>query len=258
MPSSTLKADMIMTDADIFTPVATDTKERLADRVADQITQLIVEKQLRPGTKLPNEFKLAESIGVSRTVVREAIKILIAKGLVETRHGFGTFVRQMDDQYFSQHLSMLMRLNSQTIEHLHQVRSILEVEVAAIAASQATDEEITELDQYLEQMESLAEDPVAYARVDGEFHRCLARIAHNPLLVMLLDSVSSLLYEVRLAVSQYPDLYERTLQDHRLIVHHVRAHSASGARQAMSDHLKYAREIQLAVEAQTKDQTHRS
>jgi GntR family transcriptional repressor for pyruvate dehydrogenase complex len=239
-----------MSDTDIFSVV--DNKQRLVDRVVDQITGLIIDKKLSPGTKLPSENKLAESTGVSRTVVREAIQNLIARGMVETHHGVGTIVRRVTGGHISQHLSMLLRLNGLTLDHLHQVRSILEVEVAGLAAAQATDEEIAELDRLIERMESLPDEPVTYAEMDGEFHRSLARITHNPLLVMLYDSINSLMYEVRLAVSHYPSLYHRSLQGHRQITEQIRARSGQRARQAMSDHLKTAREIQQAVEVEAQ------
>lgn len=235
-----------MTGPGIFTTI--DSKERLVDRVVQQITRLILDRQLEPGTKLPAEIKLAESIGVSRTVVREAIQILIAKGLVETRHGVGTIVRAAGTAQLTEQLSMMLRMKGLTLDHLHQVRSMLEVEIAGIAAAQASAAEISELGKLVERMEALANDPLAYAEMDGEFHHYLARISHNPLLVTLLDSVGDLLRQVRLSVSQYPQLFLKAVPDHRRIMERVKARDVSGARRIMREHLEHAREIQQAVE----------
>jgi GntR family transcriptional regulator, transcriptional repressor for pyruvate dehydrogenase complex len=231
-----------MTEFSMFTTI--DNKQRLVDRVVQQITQLIMESKLEPGMKLPPEIKLAESIGVSRTVLREAMQILIAKGLVETRHGVGTVIRNGGNNQFQEQLTMLLHTKGLTLDHLHQVRSILEVEIAGIAAAQATDQEVDELTRIVDRLEASNGDPMA----DVEFHRYLAQISHNPLLVMLLDSVGDILRQVRLSISRYPDLLLKSVPDHRLIMERVKARDVSGARQIMRIHLEHAREIQHALE----------
>jgi GntR family transcriptional repressor for pyruvate dehydrogenase complex len=235
-----------MNDPGLFTVI--HSKQRLVDRVVEQITQLILEDKLEPGTRLPPETRLAETIGVSRTVLREAMQILITKGLVETRHGVGTVVRGATNDRLSEQLSIILRTKGLTLDHLHQVRSLLEVEIAGIAASQASDEEIAELSQLVERMEALLGDPIAYAEIDGEFHRFLARISHNPLMVLLLDSVSDILRQVRLSVSRYPELLLKAAPDHRLIMERVKARDVQGARRIMREHLEHAREVQHALE----------
>jgi len=228
--------------------VAIESRQRLVDRVVEQVTRLIAGNKLAPGTRLPPEMKLAESIGVSRTVVREAIQILTARGLVETRHGVGTIVRAAGSRQFAEHLQMLLNLNGMTLDDLHQVRSILEVEIAGIAAAQASPADQAALAAMLERMSALTGDPLAYADADGEFHRALAHTAHNPLLVILLDSISALMREVRLAVSNVPGLYERSLNDHRILLAQIKTGDAPGARQAMREHLQHARQIQKSIE----------
>jgi GntR family transcriptional regulator, transcriptional repressor for pyruvate dehydrogenase complex len=238
--------DVEMIEGSMFTAI--DNKQRLVDRVVQQITQLIMDNTLEPGMKLPPEIKLAESIGVSRTVLREAMQILIAKGLVETRHGVGTVIRNGGNNQLQEQLTMLLHTKGLTLDNLHQVRSILEVEIAGIAAAQATDQEVKELAQILDRLEGSTGDALAYAEVDGEFHNYLAQISHNPLLVMLLDSVGDILRQVRLSISRYPDLILKSVPDHRLIMERVKARDVSGARQIMRIHLEHAREIQHALE----------
>ncbi|RPJ40255.1 MAG: FadR family transcriptional regulator [Chloroflexi bacterium] len=235
-----------MSEPSLFTAV--DTKQRLVDRVVQQITELILDDKLAPGTKLPPEVKLAESIGVSRTVLREAMQILIAKGLVETHHGVGTIVRGGGGSQIQEQLAIMLRTKGLTLDHLHQVRTILEVEIAGIAAAQATGEELDALAQLVDRMDAFVNDPVAYADIDGEFHNYLARISHNPLMVMLLDSVGDILRQVRLSVSKYPQLFSKAAPDHRLIMERVKARDVTGARRLMREHLEHAREIQYALE----------
>ncbi len=223
---------------------AFDHKQRLVDNVVKQVTRLIAESKLEAGSRLPSEMKLAEQIGVSRTVIREAMQILIAKGLVETRHGVGTVVRPVSSEQISDHLALMVELNELSLDNLHNVRSILEVEVAGIAAAQASSEEIERLIRLVDQLERDSVDPIRYVEADGQFHRFLAQIAHNPLLVVLLDSFDEIMKQIRLTVSQDPTVGLSGMPDHRRIMERVKAGDARGARQAMQDHLKRAREIQ--------------
>ena len=222
-------------------------KKRLVDRVVDEVKKLIINHKLTPGMMLPPERELAEQIGVSRTVVREAVQVLTAMGLVESRQGIGTIIRQANGDQLSEQLNLMLQTKGFTLDNLHHVRSILEVEITALAAHQATEEEIAELNEIVDRMEAVAEDPIAYAECDAEFHSCLAKISHNPLLVLLLDSIGDILREVRLSVSKYPALFLKALPDHRLILERVRDHDSEGGRQAMRLHLEHARGIQDQV-----------
>jgi GntR family transcriptional repressor for pyruvate dehydrogenase complex len=219
--------------------------KQLVDLVVHEVIRMITENKLQPGTKLPPEIKLAERLCVSRTVVREAVRGLIAKGLVETRHGVGTIVREIGGDQLSDHFSMMLHMNEVTLENLHQVRSILEVETAGIAAAQATSTELKKLERLVEDLEKGAtSDPVAYVESDAAFHRHLAAMSHNPMLVMLLDSIGGTLKQVRLSVAKHPGISREGVPDHRKIMQRVRARDISGAQRAMRRHLKRAREIQ--------------
>jgi DNA-binding FadR family transcriptional regulator len=99
-------------------------KARLVDRVVNEIQGLIVEGKLQPGMKLPPEREFADQIGVSRTVVREAVHVLVTKGLLETRPGVGTTVRQVTREQVVEPLGLLLQAHDVSIDNLHQVRSI--------------------------------------------------------------------------------------------------------------------------------------
>jgi len=226
---------------------AFDIKQRLVDNVVEQVITLIAESKLEAGSRLPPEMKLAEQIGVSRTVVREAMQILIAKGLVETRHGIGTTVRALGGEPILDHLALLVQLNELSLDNLHNVRSILEVEIAGIAAAQATPEEIEHLSHLVDKLEQDSADPMRYVEADGEFHRFLTQVAHNPLLVILLNSFAEIMKQVRVRVSKDPVVGLSGMPDHRRIMECVKAGDAPGARQAMADHLNRARRIQRST-----------
>lgn len=218
----------------------------LVDRVVKEIQRVIVSGQLEPGMKLLPERELADELGVSRTVVREAVRILVAKGLLETKPGVGTIVRQVTSDQIVEPLSLLLRTQGEdiSVEHLHQVRHMLEVEIAGLAALQATGDDVAELKGILDEMETVLDIPEALVTSDADFHRELARTTHNPLLIILLDSIQDLMQEVRLLVTRHPELHQKVMLDHRKILGRVAANDSDGARQAMEEHLEHARRFQ--------------
>lgn len=219
-------------------------KNRLVDRIVDEIQGQIITGNLPPGTKLPPERDLADQLRVSRTVLREATHALVAKGLLETRHGAGTIVRSMSVDRVTESLNWILQSQRLTLDHIHQVRSILEVEIASLAAQRATPAEIEMLSGMLALMESAVDYPEELARVDTEFHQRLADLSGNPLFSVLLESFRGLMSEVRLVVQNHPSLPQTVISDHRRIMDCIARHAPDEARQAMQIHLDHARAIQ--------------
>jgi len=227
------------------------TKGRLVDRVVEELTSLIVGGQLEPGTKLPPERELAEALGVSRTVLRESVRILMAKGLFEIRHGVGTIVRQMTTEQISEPLGLLAEMRGGiSWRDLHQVRTILEIEVAGLAASNATDADIDRLEQLLADMDAHADDPATFAEVDADFHVALARITHNPILSLLVDTLRNLLRDYMTEVLGAIDPSVDVSPYHAEIVAAIQAGSKDQARQAMDRHLAQVEKNTLVYMAQ--------
>ena len=221
-------------------------KDGFVERVVQAIEREILGGRLALGTKLPPERELSGRLGVSRTVVREAVRILVTKGLLETRHGIGTTVRAVTREQVIKPLTLFIRTCGEevSIEHLHQVRSMLEVGNAGLAAEQATGADIEGLRRVSADMEAAAADPPQFAVEDAEFHHRLAQATHNPLLVLLLDSIRDLMAEVRTLVAQTHGLFERVMPTHMQILECVAARDARGARRAMREHLEVALSIQ--------------
>lgn len=233
----------------------------LVDRVIGAIQNQIVSERLPVGTKLPAERELAESLGVSRTVVREAVRVLGARGLLETTHGIGTTVRAMTREEVVEPLRLFFRSVGEEVnlKHLHQVRSLLEVENARVAAEQASEQDINDLGQILTEMNSNKQDVNAFTNLDSAFHRRLAQTTHNPLLILLLDSIQDLMAEVRKFVSREEGLFERVMPGHRAILESIRSQDPVAAMEAMRAHLSAAFDIQQrAVVAQSAQGKKRS
>ena len=229
-------------------------KDDLVDRVVRAIEGEILGGRLQVGSRLPPEREFADRLGVSRTVVREAVRILVTKGLLETRHGIGTTVRAMTSEEVVKPMTLFFRSFNQevSIDDLHQVRSILEVESASLAAKQGTEEDIADLKRICEEMEAVAQDPALFAEKDTEFHRRLGQTTHNPIITLLLDSIRDLMAEVRTRVALEPDLYKRVMPGHHRIVDAVAARDSKGARAAMREHLTTALDIQKRAVREAK------
>jgi len=215
------------------------TKSRLVDRVVGEIEELIISGQLQPGMKLPPERELTEQLGVSRTVVREASHILVAKGLLDSRPGVGTTVRKMTENQVAESLSLLLKTRAEDASFfdLCQVRRILEVEIAGLAAQQATEEEIEHLKQVVAEMERVQDTPKLLSTKDTDFHRALAQTSHNPILVVFVDLIRDLMREYSELINPHIDPRKHVLPDHHRIVEQIAAKNVEGARQAMYAHL---------------------
>ncbi len=220
-------------------------KDGLVDKVVHAIESQILTGQLTVGTRLPPEREFSDSLGVSRPVVREAVRTLVTRGLLETKHGIGTMVRAVSRHEVVKPLTLFLRTCGQevNIEHLHQVRSILEVENAGLAAEQRTEDELADLVRICVEMQE-APDPRQFALKDSEFHRRLTRTTHNPLLILLLDSIQDLMAEVRTLVSEKSGLPERVMPTHVRVIECVASRDSEGARRAMREHLNIALDIQ--------------
>lgn len=219
---------------------------RLSDRVADEIQGLVVERRLAPGDRLPAERDLGEAFAVSRTVIREAIRTLAAKGLVEVRAGGGAHVRQPSSGMVSDALSLVLRAtpDGSGLSHLREVRRVVEPDLTALAAERRTDMDLRSLKQHLDIMADPASAPEVWARADVDFHTALAQAAHNPVFGIVLSSIQELMLEARLLAIQLPETRGKALRHHQHIYQAITEGDASAARKAMAAHLREAEATQ--------------
>lgn len=218
---------------------AIERDETLTGRVTDQVEQLILEDQLRPGDKLPPERELATRFQVSRTVVREAIRSLAARGLVAVRQGSGTTVSAPSVDSVTQPLTLLLRANRGELDcaKVIEVRRVLEIEIAGVAAVRRTSQNLDAMELILEDRAGAKADPKAFAEWDMAFHLALARSTQNELFLLLLDSIAGVMRQVREVGFQVPGTPERAYLFHRKILDQVTKGSTEGARRAMREHL---------------------
>jgi GntR family transcriptional repressor for pyruvate dehydrogenase complex len=216
---------------------------RLYEQIVQQIEESILKGELSEGSQLPAERDLAKQFGVSRTAVREAIKALQEKGLVDAFPGRGTFVTNGTSNSMRRSLDRIIKSGEPDgWAHLVEVREILEPEIAALAAIRADAQDITTMREAIFVMDNAAWDSKAYIEADLDFHLALAEAAGNPIVLSLIDSIVGLLREQRLRIFQVAGGPERGQQHHRNILEAIKRHDAQGARVAMKAHLSQVRE----------------
>jgi GntR family transcriptional repressor for pyruvate dehydrogenase complex len=211
-------------------------ERRLSDKVADMMLETILSDRLQVGDRLPSERELGEQFGVSRTVVREAVRALVTKGVIDVRSGSGLRVAAVDANAVSESMSLFLRGGTLDFEKVHEVRTVLEVHLAGLAAERATDEDVAQLREIHERMQRETSDVEAAARDDLEFHRAIARATHNELFLLLMDSIGSSLIDIRrenLGSGSAP----MTLSQHEAVLELIAAHDPEAARTAMRAHL---------------------
>ncbi len=219
---------------------------RLYEQIVQQIEESILKGALKPGDQLPAERDLAQRFGVSRTAVREAVKALREKGLVEAYSGRGTFITDGTSQAVRQSLDLVAKIGQpEGSTHLAELRAILEPEIAALAAVRAQEPELATMREAVTIMDRGFHDPDAYIEADLDFHLALAEGAANPLILSLIDSIVGLLREQRLRIFRVPGGPERGQLHHKRILGAMERHDASEARAAMKAHLQQVRDDSL-------------
>ncbi len=216
---------------------------RLYEQIVQQVEESIQKGVMKPGDQLPPERELAQQFGVSRTAVREAVKALREKGLVEAYPGRGTFITDGTSYSMRQSLDRMLRVGqAEGSGFLVEVREILEPEIAAMAATRADAEDLASMREQIGVMDEARKDPDAFIEADLDFHLALAEAAANPLILSLIDSIVGLLREQRMGIFQVEGGPERGQYHHKKILEAIEHRDPAGAREAMKAHLRQVRE----------------
>ncbi len=215
-------------------PVNTSAAETIVEYVRD----LLERGQLKPGDRLPPERRLAQETGVSRSSVRVGLRALATMGIIQSRHGSGTFVADGPPALESEPLHFLAALHGFTRDEMFEARRLLEVGVAALGASRATGEQIAAIAEEVTSMFASLENPQDFLRYDIRFHRAVAAACNNPILTSLVEMLSEVFYERRReTVGRARDLRE-SAEMHRRIYMAIRQRDAAAARETMDRHLQ--------------------
>lgn len=217
-------------------------KRRLSALAADQIRQMIDQEGFEPGDKIFSENELIKRLGVSRSSIREAIRILEITGIVTVHQGKGVFLKSQGDGPFDALREWLSEHQESLFEQF-EVRLLIEPEASALAALRAEEQELRELRRLFNSFtEALEGNDLEMAMtVDAEFHEMVAQATRNRTLAELMKTFSHKLTEGWITSLQVPGRLEKTVDEHRQLLEALEARSASDARDSMRQHLINAR-----------------
>lgn len=213
----------------------------LVEQTEEEIYQYILRKPFEVGEKLPNEFELGERFGVGRSTIREAVKLLVSKGILEVRRGSGTYVVNTTpaemDPLGLQGLTDKMTLAMDLVD----VRLLLEPGIAEMAAWNATEEDIKKLRDLCDEVEYKIRADEDYIKADIAFHTCVAECSKNKVVEQLIPVIdTAVLMFVNVT---HKLLREETIATHRAVVDAIADRDPIGARTAMTMHMTYNRNV---------------
>jgi GntR family transcriptional repressor for pyruvate dehydrogenase complex len=208
-----------------------------AEVVLGKIRRMIELGELKPGDRLPAERHLAVRFKMSRGSLRAALHSIAGMGLLQFRHGSGTYITDGPPVLSEGPLSLLARLHGFTDDEMFEARRHLEVGVAGLAAERATPEQLTRMLAHITGMAEGLNDPQKYLVHDIEFHREIAAASNNPLLAALVEMVSTVLYRQRKQTVSHARDLRTSISMHRRIYRSIASGDAAIAREAMNQHL---------------------
>jgi len=235
----------------VFKPIR---PKKISEEIVSQIKALISAGELKPGERIPSERDMANLLGVSRPSVREAIMVLEAMGLLESRQGGGTYIRSLTETSLADPLSAMVEKDPKLLQSLVEVRKGLESWSAFLAASRASDAEIEQLRSLYQEMERQATSGGWDYDVDSKFHYAITTATHNTLQLHVLNTIHGL-FEATIHVT-LSEFYKRKgyleplLQQHRAIFQSIADRDPEGARQSMMVHLEFVEEKMRILEAE--------
>lgn len=222
-------------------------RDNLYEQVASEIEKMIIKEELNHGDKLPAERYLGEKLKVSRTVVREAVKVLKDRKLVDVKPGSGTYVSVQTSSAASESMGRYLKMQGveNSYRNLYEVRLALEVEIAGMAADRARREDIEGLETILNMMTDSQADEDQFVKADLEFHLALAKATGNGLFNILMTPIQDLLLDFRLTAFHMNKIgsIHGAKTYHYEILECIRNRDSVGAREAMRKHLKQGKEI---------------
>lgn len=220
----------------MFTPIK---NTKVYEQVIEQIEGMITNGVLKKGDRLPSERELVEQLGISRASIREALRSLEIIGLIESKQGEGNFIRENFDNTLFEPLSIMFMLNDCKIEEIFELRKVIEIETAALAAKKIATEEIKELQMLVDNMKT-SEDEDERVKYDAKFHYTIAKASGNFLILSILNTVSSLMDSFikdarkNIINNQLKDSIDN---EHEEILNALKAHNPHKASESMRKHM---------------------
>lgn len=218
------------------------TKARLSDQVFQEIKKMIKEKNFAPGEKFYSENELTQLLNVSRSSIREAIRLLEVSGHVSVQHGKGIFVADPNHENH-QAFEEWLKENETTLSEHFEIRLMIDTKAAAYAAAKADPADIRRLEEICEEFEEAYDSggsPADIIKIDERFHLALAKSTKNRTLYMIMKTMTSTLHEGWISSLHVPGRVQKTVSEHAAIVDAIKRKDAAQAERSMEKHLKNA------------------
>lgn len=230
----------------MFEPVKT--YGNLSEGIVNQIMQVINNGELKPGDKLPPEREMSTMFSVSRTVIRDALKMLVGLGVVAIRHGMGAYINEVDGTEDVSRLASLLHISKGTIEELYQVREVVESQAVIWCTQNANEQDLQQLGHIVRKGKELEDaDESKLAVLDAEFHLKIVEATGNRVLMRLMINLLYLLGENRARALMVPGRQRLSVLDHESIVEAIHQRDPDLAHQRMLGHLTNVREAVQSV-----------
>ena len=209
-----------------------------AERIVENLITLIRERSLKTGDKLPAERQLCDMIGVSRPILREALKALQVMNIIDIRQGAGAYIKSLDPRDVVEHLDIVFHLDSSLYRDLYEARRVLEASIAAMAAEKINDQEIALIEESIRQAVVEIDNEHAFFERDLELHEMIMKAAGNRVIPVFMQSINKLALLTRQKTNAMPNTRKTTIQDHEAILMALKNHDPRESAAAMERHIR--------------------
>lgn len=215
---------------------------RVYEDIVAQISKLMAEGNLSPGDRLMGEREMAAALGVSRTTLREALRTLELYGLVDIKHGDGTFMRNHHHNQIITPLALALSVEPNSIEELWEIRIYLEVDCTGLAAERITNEYLKYLAEVLEELKAEVNDSSLYRKADLRFHNIIAQASQNSVMARLMQTFASHIDQMMQRAYQGSSFHDgnshqQSLNGHLRIYESIKEKNVQNSRERMREHL---------------------
>ncbi|NWF53507.1 MAG: FadR family transcriptional regulator [Syntrophaceae bacterium] len=217
--------------------------QSLIEKTCESLTDLVLAGKLGTGDYLPPESEIAERLGVGRSTVREAVKVLESKGLVRRLHGKGIQIVDESRKAASEMLQLMLRREKSSVGELLEVRRLIEMKMASLAAGRATAKDLSDLRKILKKMQSTGTTTAEDVETDLTFHEAVAKATQNNILRLVFESIRPLLLETILTCLNVAPKNELSKAYHKKILEAIEARDPQGAAAAVGEHLDGTEEM---------------
>jgi len=207
----------------------------IGQKLAAQLSEEIAKGKFKPGDRLPPERELALQLGVSRTAIRDAIKLLAGQGILKVTHGSGIYVANQDR--ITGQIANLLTVREGSLRELFEVRKLIEVEAAGWAAERGQPQGFDKIKKIVEQANQALHDPASLARLDAAFHLAVIEAGGNTILLRVMLNLLDLLADARKESLSIPGRPARSAGEHNDLAHAILSNDPAGARRLMLRHL---------------------